>query len=107
MNPLAVLARPSRDYETPSTHVHIEVPRRRRSLIGALSAGTFILVIISIVLGLAFFTILPAFTTTAIAALNATTDAAAITMLELIPFVVAALFIAFAVLYLIKEFKGM
>ncbi len=97
MNPFAIQARQSRDYETPS--------KRVRPTVGALSAGTFIVVIISVVLGLAFFTIMPSFITDAVAALDATNDSAAITMLQLLPFVVASLFIAFAVLYLIKEFK--
>ncbi len=98
MNPLAIQARQRRDYEHSSKRVHATV--------GKLSAGTFIVVIISVVLGLAFFVIMPGFIDDAVAALDATNDSSAITMLQLLPFVVASLFVAFAVLYLISEFKN-
>lgn len=104
MDPLTILARPRRDYEYPSTRVHIKVPRTR--IVGKLSTGTFLVVIISLILGLAFYVAMPPFIDDAVAALDATNDSSAITMLRLLPFIVASLFVAFAVLYLIAEFKA-
>ncbi len=72
----------------------------------ALSAGAFITVIISIVIGLAFFVIVPGFVVSAVDNLSAT-DTTTATILNLIPFVLGALFIAYPVSWLVKELRDL
>ncbi len=73
-----------------------------------LSAGVFIVVIISVGIGLAFFTVIPDFVTTATDSLPAT-DIGNITatILNLVPFVIGALFIAYPLAFLAVELKRM
>ncbi len=77
-----------------------------RDNVAALSAGTFIVVIISIGIGMAFFTVLPGFVADATAALPATTIGNTTgTILNLVPFVVGALFIVYPLVFLATELK--
>ncbi len=72
----------------------------------ALNAGTFIVVIISIGIGMAFFTILPGFVTEATGALPATAIGnVTATILNLVPFVVGTLFIVYPLVFLATELK--
>ncbi len=73
----------------------------------ALNAGVFIVVIISLGIGLAFFTIIPDFITTATDSLPATTIGnITATILNLVPFVVGSLFIAFPLAFLVLELRA-
>ncbi len=74
----------------------------------ALSAGVFIVVIISVGIGLAFFTVIPDFVTTATDALPATSIGnITATILNLVPFIIGALFIAYPLAFLATELKRM
>ncbi len=81
----------------------------------ALSAGTFIVVIISLGIGLAFFTVIPDFVSTAVDSLvdpadpvNATAIAnITATIMNLVPFIVGALFIAYPLAFLAMELRRM
>ncbi len=81
----------------------------------ALSAGIFIVVIISLGIGLAFFTVIPDFVATAVDALvdpadpvNATSIAnITATIMNLVPCVVGALFIAYPLAFLATELRRM
>lgn len=78
----------------------------RKDRTAALSAGTFIVVIISLAIGMAFFTVVPAFVTTAVAELPATTIGNnTATILNLVPFVLGALFIAYPLVFLAVELR--
>lgn len=71
-----------------------------------LSAGVFIMVIISIGIGMAFFTILPGFVTEATDALPATAIGnTTATILNLVPFVVGTLFIVYPLVFLATGLK--
>ena len=80
---------------------------------GALSAGTFIVVIISLGIGLAFFTVIPDFVSTAVGALidasdpvnNTAINNITATILNLVPFIVGALFIAYPLAFLALELR--
>ncbi len=74
----------------------------------ALSAGIFIVVIISLGIGLAFFTVIPDFVASAVTALPATSIGnITATIMNLVPFVVVALFIAYPLAFLAKELRTM
>ncbi len=73
---------------------------------GKLTAGVFIMVIISIGIGMAFFTILPGFVTEATGALPATAIGnVTATILNLVPFVVGTLFIVYPLVFLATGLK--
>ncbi len=72
----------------------------------ALSAGTFIVVIISLGIGLAFFTVIPEFVATAVAGLPSTSIGNVTgTIINLVPFIVGALFIAYPLAFLALELR--
>ncbi len=72
----------------------------------ALSAGTFIVVIISLGIGLAFFTVIPEVVTTAVAGLPSTSIGNITgTIINLVPFIVGALFIAYPLAFLALELR--
>ncbi len=74
----------------------------------ALSAGVFIVVIISLGIGLAFFTVIPDFVASAVTALPATSICnITATIMNLVPFVVGALFIAYPLAFLATELRRM
>ncbi len=81
---------------------------KRFNRTAALSAGVFIVVIISVGIGLAFFTVIPDFVATAVAALPSTSIGnITATIMNLVPFIVGALFIAYPLAFLATELKRM
>ncbi len=81
---------------------------KRFNRTAALSAGTFIVVIISLGIGLAFFTVIPEFVTTATDALPVTSIGnITATILNLVPFIIGAMFIAYPLAFLALELRRM